>query len=81
MIIGLDKLDINLSTDLISFLNNAIQSFITHDKKDIIAMLQDGYKIADHFQNFPEETDKLILETVIPNFVENILSDKPIRNV
>ena len=42
-------------------------------------MLQDGYKICDHFQNFPDETDKLILETVIPNFVENILSDKPIR--
>jgi len=70
---GFENLDFNLAQDLKQFLTDSIKALTTHDKKDIIKMLQDGYKIADHFEGFDEHIDNMILNVAIPTFVESFL--------
>lgn len=81
---GLENLDSNLAQDLIKFVQDGLLSFVNHDKETIIKFLQDGYRIVDHFQGFDEAIDKLILETVIPNLVNNFLpkaNEKIIKSI
>ena len=81
---GLENLDSNLAQDLIKFVQDGLLAFVNHDKETIIKLLQDGYRIVDHFQGFDEAIDKLILETVIPNLVNDFLpkaNEKIIKSI
>lgn len=84
IITGFENLDSNLAQDLRNFLTDSIEVLVTHDKKSIIKMLQDGYKIADHFQGFDEHIDNMILNIAIPTFVESFLpkvNEKIIKSI
>lgn len=70
---GLENLDSNLAQDLIKFVQDGLLAFVNHDKETIIKLLQDGYRIIDHFQGFDEAIDNLILNTIIPNLVNDFL--------
>ncbi len=73
IITGLESLDSNLAQDLIKFVQDGLLAFVNHEPETIIKLLQDGYRIVDHFQGFDQAIDKLILETVIPNLVNDFL--------
>lgn len=81
---GFENLDSNLAQDLIKFVQDGLLSFVNHDKETIIRLLQDGYRIIDHFQGFDEHIDNLILNTIIPNLVNDFLpkaNEKIIKSI
>ena len=75
---GIENLNPELTLDLMNFLEESILALTTHDKEHITKMLQNGYKVADNINKFDDKTDNLILNEIIPKFVDNffIIKDK-----